>query len=105
MFSINCDFDMFVREVKGKDYYDIILLAEQEATQAWRRSYNNQSRDCASSASRTYQQKLIGLIGYMRHGLKASIFSDEDLLLCSQLQGHMLQPGRSVAPDGYLNRA
>jgi hypothetical protein len=101
MISLDCDFEKFVREIRGKDYYDVIYLAEKEATQAWRRSYNNQTRNCASEDSRNYQEKLIGLIDYLRHGLKASILDDEDLYLCSELQKECAQPRRSVAPDGY----
>ena len=103
MISLDCDFEKFVREIRGKDYYDVIYLAEKEATQAWRRSYNNQTRNCTSEDSRNYQEKLIGLIDFMRHGLKPSILNDYDLYLCSELQKECLQPRKSVAPDAYVS--
>ena len=100
MISLNCDFEKFVREIRGKDYYDVIYLAEKEATQAWRSSYNNLSRNCDSEASRTYQEKLIGLIDYLRHGLKPRVFTDQDLRLCEAVQFEFLQSHKSVVPDG-----
>ena len=103
MISTDCNFEKFVREIKGRDYYDVIYLAEKEATQAWRRSYNNQSRICSSEASRKYQQKLIGLIDYMRHGLKPHILKGQELQLCDEVQNECLKPRRSVAPDADLN--
>ena len=105
MISTDCDFEKFVREVKGKDYYEVIFLAEKEATQAWRRDYRNQSKNCKGETSREYQEKLIGLIGFMRHGMKPSVLSDQDLQLCCQLREGYVQPRKSVAPDAYLNRA
>ena len=48
MISMDCDFEKFVREIRGRDYYDVIYLAEKEATQALRRNYNNRSRTCES---------------------------------------------------------
>lgn len=103
MISTDCDFEKFVREIRGKDYYDVIYLAEREATQAWRRSYRNQSRTCTNEDSRKYQEKLIGLIDYMRHGLKPSILKDQDMHLCNELQKDCLQPRKSTAPDAHLN--
>ena len=105
MISADCDFEKFVREIRGKDYYDVIYLAEKEATQAWRRSYRNQYGPCGSEASRNYQEKLIGLIRFMRHGVKPSILSAQDLQLCTQLQNDWMQPQRSVAPDARSNLA
>ncbi len=103
MISADCDFERFVGEIRGKDCYEMILLAEKEATEAWRRGYNHRSNDDENDPSRRYQEKLIGLIDYMRHGLKPSIFSDQDLQLCSQLHNESGQPHTSVATDGYLN--
>jgi hypothetical protein len=105
MISSDCDFEQFVREISGKDYYDVIYLAEKEATQAWRRNYRNLSGTCGNEASRKYQAKLIDLILFMRHGLKPKSFSEQDFQLCIQLNNEYTQPQRSVAPDAHLNLA
>ena len=103
MISSDCDFQKFVREIRGKDYYDVIYLAEKEVTLAWRHSYHNSSGMCGGEASRKYQEKLIGLIDFMRHGFNPSVLDDQDLQLCSQLVHESVQPQRSVAPDAYVS--
>jgi len=105
MISSDCDFEKFVRAIKGKNYYDVIYLAEKEATQAWRRHYHKHSNCEGTVASRQYQEKLIGLIDFMRHGLKPSIFDDQDLLLCGQLQNHAEQLNAPATKNAYLNLA
>jgi hypothetical protein len=105
MISSDCDFGKFVREISGKDYYDVIYLAEKEAIQAWRRSYRNLSGTCGNEASRKYQEKLIDLIRFIRHGLRPRSFNDQDFALCIRLQNESLLPQRSVAPDAHLNLA
>ena len=103
MISSDCDFEKFVRAIKGKNTYDVIYLAEKEATLAWRQSYNDHLKKDGTDASRRYQAKLIGLIDFMRHGLKPSSLNDQDLQLCSQLQqtSDRLPPPGST--NGYLN--
>ena len=71
MISPKFNFEQFANAVMGKDVYDIIYLAEKEATEAWRRTYRKQSYIGEEEAnSRYYQEKLIGLIDYLRHGVK-----------------------------------
>lgn len=72
MISSSFDFQEFVEAVKGKDYHEIIIVAEKEATEAWRTTYR-----CAGSAENTqksqqYQKRLIGLIDYIRNGIRPS---------------------------------
>lgn len=86
MISTTCDFTQFVDAVKGKDHLDIIQLAEQEATEAWRQSMQKNSpagRNIQINLS--YQTKLLGLIDYIRHGLQSREFSPDDRQLLQQL--------------------
>lgn len=71
MISPKFNFEQFADAVKGKDVFDIIYLAEKEATEAWRRTYRKQVFIGDEEVkSQYYQEKLIGLIDYLRHGVK-----------------------------------
>ena len=93
MISSDYNFDHFVEVIRGKGYYDAVYMAEQEATEAWRAAYRGQEVD-SSGESRQYQQKLIGLIEYLRHGIKPGSLSDRDIEMCS-----------TIAPDPEHQRA
>lgn len=103
MISSDCDFEQFVRAIEGKSTYDVIYLAEKEATLAWRQNYNDRLKNDGNDASRQYQAKLIGLIDFIRHGLRPNSLNDQDLQLCSQLRhtSDRLPPPGST--NGYLN--
>ena len=103
MISSDCDFEKFVRAIKGKNTYDIIYLAEKEAMLAWRQSYNGQLKNDDKDSNRQYQAKLIGLIDFMRHGLKPSSLNDQDLRLCSRLQETPVRLPPPGSTNGYLN--
>ena len=85
MISSDYNFETFVEVIRDKGYYDAVYLAEQEATEAWRTTYRSQGPE-GSGQSRQYQQKLIGLIEYLRHGIKPNILSDEDIEICSAIE-------------------
>ena len=71
MISPEFNFKHFAEAVRGKDLYDIIYIAEREATEAWRRTYRQQNYiGDEEIRSQYYQEKLIGLIDYLRHGVK-----------------------------------
>ena len=103
MISANCDFEKFLAEVKGKDYDDVIYMAEKEATETWRRYYNGRQDNGENPSCRQYQDKLIGLIDFMRHGLKPRTFSEQDMRLCSQLQSVSEHLQHRSETDGYTN--
>jgi len=86
MISTGFDFEQFAHSVKEKDLYDIIYLAEQEAVETWRSCYK--SRSAASSQAdlcRSYQNKLKGLIRFLRYGVTSKEFSDHDVELCTSI--------------------
>jgi hypothetical protein len=86
MISNSYDFDAFVEAVKGKQTREIIYLAEKEATEAWRAAYHHRSGSADWFRSKSYQDRLIGLIDFMRHGVKTFQFDEHDLSLCRMLQ-------------------
>jgi len=82
MISPSFNFEQFVESVQDKDFHDIIDLAENEATVAWRTVYRKHgSIDQGTTKSRDYQNKLLGLIDYIRHSVKPTSFCEQDLQL------------------------
>ena len=86
MISPSFNFEQFVESVQDKEFHDIISLAEKEATVAWRAAYQkNGSIDPGMMKSRDYQDKLLGLIDYIRHSVKPETFSDQDIQLFDRI--------------------
>ncbi|MGD8366098.1 MAG: hypothetical protein PVG78_00535 [Desulfobacterales bacterium] len=70
MVSDDFRFRQFAKIAAGKEYHEIIYLAEQEALQAWRMAHPSKGlTEAERSRCLEYQQKLLGLIAYLRHGL------------------------------------
>ncbi len=105
MISTDCDFEKFVGAIRGKDCYEMILLAEKEATEAWRYNHRQGSGNGGNDVSRHYQDQLIGLIDFLRHGFKPSLLSEQDFQLCRQLQNETSQRQDCTAPNRSLNLA
>lgn len=70
MISSSFEFHEFVEAVKGKDFQDIIFVAEKEATEAWRSTYRSAVSEENAQKSQQYQKRLIGLIDYIRNGIR-----------------------------------
>ena len=85
MISSDYNFERFVEVIRKKGYYDAVYLAEQEATEAWRTTYRDQRKE-GNGESHQYQQKLIGLIEYLRHGIQPKSLSDRDIEMCSSME-------------------
>ena len=85
MISSNYDFERFVEAIREKGYYEVVYMAEQEATEAWRTSYRSKKKRDNGESSQ-YQQKLIGLIEYLRHGIKPRSLSDKDIEICRGIE-------------------
>jgi hypothetical protein len=85
MIASNCDFESFVNAVRKKDRLDIIYLAEQEATEAWRQAHRKPEANDMFKYH-TYQNKLLGLIKFMRHGIKTADLTDSDFLMLTIMQ-------------------
>ena len=70
MISEEFRFRQFAESTAGKELHDVIYLAEQEALQAWRQAHPSKGLSSAErERSLGYQQKLLGLIAYLRHGV------------------------------------
>jgi hypothetical protein len=79
MISTNFDFEQFADNVKEKDFFDVIYLAEQEAIKAWRISNKKKLLDgFDSDLCSSYQSKLKGLIHFMRYGVKPNGLNEQD---------------------------
>jgi hypothetical protein len=69
----------FVEAVKGKNRLEIIRLAEKEATVAWSQTYRHDGIiDDDGLKSCDYQNKLIGLVDYMRHNVTSRVLNKKD---------------------------
>jgi len=67
MISPNFNINEFIRQTKNRDKYDIINLAEQEATIAWRKTYRSDGViNDVIKRSVLYQNKLLKLIDKIR---------------------------------------
>ena len=87
MISRSFQFEDFVAAIQGKDDFDIIYMAEQEALHAWRSAHR--SKGLSSNLidkSKAYQEKLIGLIGFLRHGFCATSVSGSDVELFQRIR-------------------
>jgi len=74
MISKECKFSEFMVAVRDKDYFDVIQLAEQEATDAERlflrvRADEPQKTRCGED----YAERIKQLIDYMRYEVKPRI--------------------------------
>ena len=70
MISDEFRFQQFVEIATGKPYHEIIYLAEQEALQAWRKAHPSKGMSVEKrTQSLRYQQLLLDLISYLRHGI------------------------------------
>lgn len=79
MISPTFSFQRFAEAVKDKERFEIIQLAEKEATVAWSQTYrHNGIIDDAALKSQNYQNQLIGLIDYMRHHVTPQALDEQD---------------------------
>ena len=70
MISDRCDFNEFILQVEGRDYQEIIYLADREATEAERRFYHHNTPDQEKAlCGQDYARCLKELITFMRYGI------------------------------------
>lgn len=98
MISDRCDFNEFVLKAKGRDYHDIIYLADREATEAERRFYHSSAPDQDQAlCGQGYAKSLKSFIVFMRHGIKTHGINHDDLLLMDDIRKQALQKNRTLA--------
>jgi hypothetical protein len=87
MISDRCDFDDFVRKTTGRDYHEIIYLADREATAAQRRVFHTGVSDEEKTrCGYQYAECLKGFIAYLRYGIKPACVSEEALVRIDRLR-------------------
>jgi len=91
MISSSFEFQEFAEAVKGKDFHEIIYAAEKEATDAWRTTYRSAVSEQKARKSRQYQKTLIGLIDYIRNGIRPA--GPESHLYASVLNAEVFSRG------------
>ena len=92
MISDQCDFDDFVMQANGRDYQDIIYLAEREATAAERRTYRvNVPADEKVRCGKQYAECLKGFISFMRYGIKPARIDQDALRHFDRIRNKALQ--------------
>lgn len=82
MISDSCDFNEFVLETKGRNYEEMIYLADREATEAERRFYHAKKPGQGNLlCGKAYAKCLKGVIMFIRYGIKPADIDEADLLL------------------------
>jgi hypothetical protein len=86
MISTNCDIREFIAELENKDFFEMIYLLDQEATEAERQLFNPRSelskkRICGPE----YVSNLKNLIFYLRYGARPRGLRKEDIRLLDQV--------------------
>ncbi len=93
MISERCNFSEFVREAKGRDYQEIIYLAEREATEAERRFYHPRLANPEKTlCGQDYARCLKSFITYMRYGIKPANLDHDALVTFDTVRKEVL-PG------------
>jgi hypothetical protein len=86
MISENCNIAAFINAVKGKDYSEIIELADHEATIADRCRYRKRGSNAeAMECGMRYSSQLKDLIFYLRYNIKPANIKPEHFSLCKEL--------------------
>jgi hypothetical protein len=79
MISKECNLSDFVGAVRGKGYYEILHLADQEATEAERLFLRPKTdKSTRQRCGREYAERIKQLIDYMRYEVKPRATSARD---------------------------
>jgi hypothetical protein len=82
MISANCDIREFITGLENKDFFEMIYLLDQEATDAERQLYNPKSEISERQiCGPEYVSKLKNIIFYLRYGAKPRGLRQEDISL------------------------
>ena len=93
MISDRCDFNEFVLKAKGRDYQEVIYLAEREATEAERRFYHPRlAKTEKTLCGQDYARCLKDFITFMRYGIKPANLSPDALTSFDNVRKEIL-PG------------
>jgi hypothetical protein len=95
MISDHCDFEEFVLQTDGRNFDDIITMADREATEAERRFYHSSVADGDKLlCGQQYAECLKGFITFMRYGIKPACLDPVTLLHFDRIREEALQVKR-----------
>ena len=104
MISASCSFKEFAEAVTENDLFDILYLAEQEATDAERQLYRGKTAvEDREKCGKQYAVTLKCFLEYMRYGIKSKRVSDNDNALFESIH-HQAQKRNAMLLNGYLCR-
>ncbi len=82
MISANCDIREFISNLENKDFYEMIYMLDQEATEAERQLFNPKSKLCERQiCGPEYVANLKNLIFYLRYGARPRGLQEEYVLM------------------------
>lgn len=82
MISMNCDIREFISKLENKDFFEMIYLIDQEATEVERQLYNPKSDLCEKQpCGPEYVTGLKNLVSYLRYGAKPKGLRKDDIRL------------------------
>ena len=79
MISEKCSFKDFAEALKGRDFYEMLSLTEQEATEAERYLYKQPNKTTDDKSAVSYVTLLKDVVLYMRHGIRTHAVRQIDL--------------------------
>ena len=92
MISSSCSIREFADALQGKDYLEIIYIAEQEATEAERSLYRPKTaKSFRQNGGEKYANLLKDFIFYIRYGVKTPAISDSDFQMFRSLRKGILK--------------
>lgn len=92
MISDRCEFNDFVNQAQGRDYQEIICLAEREATEAQRCAIHFAASDEVKAlGGYEYAECLKDFIRFMRYGLKPVCMRQDILQRFDHIRKEALQ--------------
>ena len=95
MISDHCDFEEFALQADGRNFDDIITMADREATEAERRFYHSSIVDSDKLlCGQQYAECLKGFITFLRYGIKPAGLDPETLLHFDRIREDALQVKR-----------
>jgi hypothetical protein len=88
MISANCDIREFISNLENKDFYEMIYMLDQEATEAERQLFNPKSKLCEKQiCGPEYVANLKNLIFYLRYGAQPKGLQEEYALMLDSFSG------------------
>jgi hypothetical protein len=92
MISPFCDLNEFVDAVRDRDYYDVLYLAEREATAAERLRLRRQNLESRGQRfCPRYADSLKGFIYFLKYGVQTSLLDKDDVELFRSLRARLIE--------------